>query len=241
MDMGLLLDVAVILVVIGSVAVAIIRGFIREILTIFGIVGSIIASYIGGPALLPHTRNWLGVTEAGESAEKLFNVIPYPFVAYALAYGIVLIIFLIIFSVMSHYISKGARNMGLGALDRSFGALFGFVRAAVLLAALYSPFYYLVPADQKDEWFAQSYARPQLESLSRVFDGYVPDNVEEKMMAGVDDVSGSETRKRFEAMDVLPKSDSLTQPLEEGLEKNDGYSHDFRSGMDLIIEQVNEN
>ena len=55
----MIVDVIAALIMLASIGIAILRGFIREVLTIFGLVGGAVAAYVGGPLLTPTVRGWL--------------------------------------------------------------------------------------------------------------------------------------------------------------------------------------
>ncbi len=239
--MGLFIDIFVVLVLLASVGIAFVRGFIREVLTIFGIVGGIAAAYIGGPLLSPTTRGWLGVEEGAENPEKLFGFLPYSMLADILAYGIILIVVVIILSVISHFIAEFVKNIGLGALDRTLGVVFGLARALLVLGLVYLPFYYAATDEQKEEWFSGSKSQVYLEATSGWISGFLPSDVAEKVEDGVEKVEeASEMRKKVEELGVLgvPEQENGSEEKKtssDGAAK-DGYSDEFRNKMDELIE-----
>ncbi len=230
------IDIFVIIFILGSVLIAFLRGFIREALTIFGIVGGMIAAYIGGPLLIPSVRSWMGITE-GEEPEKLFDMIPYPLLADILSYGIILIVFVIILSIISHFLAEFAKNLGLGALDRTLGVIFGFIRGVLVLGLLYLPFFYLAGDSQKEEWFKGSKTQIYLEATSTWIDGFIPKTVEENIKEGAQTLKdGSKTRSKLEEMDILKNKEDKMDNTDTSPNKKDGYSEEFRDKMDELIE-----
>lgn len=164
MDIAFLVfDILVFAILAISIVTAIFRGFIREMLTIVGVVGGAAAAFFAGPTLVPLFNNWLGVTEAqekGEDIAKLFGVVPYDMLAGLLAYGIIFIIVVTILSIISHFLSGWAKAVGLGFVDRLLGAVFGLVRGLFIIGMLYMLFYIAAPQDSRQEWFggARSYS-----------------------------------------------------------------------------------
>ncbi len=232
----MVVDIFVLIVVLGSIIISFFRGFIREILTILSIIGGIVASYIGGPLLIPYVSDWLGIID-GEEPQNLFGVLPYPLLATILSYGAVLITFALILTIISYYISKFISDIGLGALDRTLGIVFGFVRAVLLLGLMYLPFFYLAGDEQKEEWFKDSKSHIYLETTASFIDGYMPENTEDNIEEGskiINDVS--ETRKKLEDLDLLQGNSS-----NEEESKKDGYEPDFRDNMDKLFEKTTDN
>ncbi len=252
MDLGLFVDIFVGLVLLVSVGIAFVRGFIREVLTIFAIVGGIAAAYVGGPLLSPVMRGWLGVEEGVENPEKLFSMIPYPMLADILAYGAILVLFVIILSVISHFIAEFAKNLGLGALDRTLGVVFGIARAVLVLGFLYLPFHVAASDEQKEEWFGASKSQVYLITTAEWMSAYLPKNVEEKMEEGIQqagEVSG--IRKKVQELGILgePEKNAAEEGKQGGdspkasdfPEKKDGYTDEFRDKMDALFEDKIDN
>ncbi len=233
------IDIFVLIVVLVSILISLLRGLIREVLTIFGIGGGIAAAYAGGPILSPIMYGWLGVTEVeGKDPEKLFGVVSYPLLADILSYSAILVIFVLIFSVISHFLAEFAKNLGLGVLDRTLGVVFGFARAVLMLGLLYLPFFYLINEEQKDEWFKGSKTHIYLETASNMIDGFIPKSVEENIQESAGTIIDmSDTRKKLEEMDLLKTTPDSSDNSDKETEKKDGYSPEFRQGMDKLIEK----
>lgn len=239
MDFGLFLDVFVGIVLLISVLISFLRGFIREVLTIFGIVGGMLAAYMGGPLLSPLIRGWLGVKEGADDVEKFLGILPYPLLADILAYGLILITVVIILSILSHYIAEFVKNLGLGALDRTLGVVFGVARAVFVLGLLYLLPYYMIDKEQKSELLGNSKSVVYLEATARWMDGFIPKDVVEQAQEGLNKVNeNSDIRKKFEEMDILtPLQESSDDAKKQEKDKvKDGYTDDFRNKMDELIE-----
>ena len=128
-------DAIVIATLVISSIIAFFRGFVREVLTIVGVIGGAAGAYYGGPDAIPVFRSLMGVSENTQNAQdqaqeqaKLFDLIPYELVADSLAYGSIFLVIVILLAVISHYISAATRKSGLSLLDRSAGVLFGVLR-----------------------------------------------------------------------------------------------------------------
>lgn len=243
----MIVDIIVGIILIGSAIVSFLRGFIREILTIFGIVGGIVAAYIGGPLLLPTMSGWLGIKE-GEEIPKLFDVVPYDMVAQALSYGAVFLSFAIILSIISHLLSEGASKIGLGALDRTLGVAFGLARGILVLGLLYLPFMFLTPEETRANWFAGSKTHVYLEATSSWISNFIPKEATEQMKANAQKAEdANEARKKLQDLGMLPSSEPQEgAPQEKELKaaeppintpNNNGYPQDFRNQMQDLIER----
>lgn len=243
----MIVDILVLSVILISAIISFLRGFIREILTIFGIGGGIIAAYIGGPMFIPTVQGWLGVDPNAEEPQKLMDMVPLTLIADVLAYGGLFIVFVIILSIISHFIAEGAKNIGLGALDRTLGVVFGLVRGVLLLGLFYLPVYYFVEDKQKEEWFAQSKSFVYLETTSEVIAGFIPKDTEEQIQQATENLENSTARETLENMDLLenkkesedPATGQQDQPEQEKQPNPDGYPEEFRENIDKLIELNN--
>ncbi len=227
----MIVDIVVIAVLLISAVIAFLRGFIREVLTILGVFGGLVAAYAGGPFFSVYVRGWLGVEEAAEEPEKLFGIIPHTLVADVLAYGGIFIVVVIALSILSHFLAETVKSMGLGAIDRTFGVVFGIVRGVVLLALLYLPVHLLVDDEIKDTWFEGSKTYFYLEQSSATLSGLLPESTVAKLHEDTKKLEEALTaREKLQEIDVLRK--------EEGEdEKNDGYSDEFRGKMDELFDE----
>lgn len=153
-DVSMIADIFVLAVLLISGLIAFLRGFIREVLTIAGVVGGLAAAYLGGPLLMPHMHGWFGIEEGAE-VERLFEILPYGIIADALSYGAIFIIVVIILSIQSHLLAEWAKKIGLGAIDRTLGFVFGVVRGIILLGLLYLPVHFFVDQERKEEFLAR--------------------------------------------------------------------------------------
>ncbi|MBI1300229.1 MAG: hypothetical protein GC137_01090 [Alphaproteobacteria bacterium] len=234
----MIVDIIVLLFLFGSIAVAFLRGFIREVLTIIGIVGGAAAAYVLGPLVATYMRGWLGVTDA-EEPQKLFDVIPYEFIADGLSYGLVFITFVIIISIFSHAFAEFVKSLGLGIIDRTLGILFGFFRGVLVLGLLYLPVSFLDDAT-KERWFEGSQTHGYLELTAQLILNALPQEWVEQTEEKLENVNTEETRKRLEELNVLNKESSDSQEGAENPGKIDGYTDEFRDRMDNLFEKKND-
>lgn len=187
----MIIDLVVAAVVIISAIISFLRGFIREILTIAGIIGGLAAAYFFGPMLAPVFQSWFGVSES-EDVGKLFDLIPMDILANVCAYAAIFILFVIIISVISHLTAGAVKAMGLGPIDRTLGVVFGIARAIVLLGLLYLPFHLLMNSETKSDIFEQSWTYVFIEKTAVFIAGFLPNSeeVEEKIEDVANEANG---------------------------------------------------
>ncbi|MCK5284164.1 MAG: CvpA family protein [Alphaproteobacteria bacterium] len=237
----MIVDIVVLAVLLISAVIAFLRGFIREVLTIMGILGGLIAASLGGAHLSIYIQEWIGIEES-TNPDLLFGILPHALVADSLAYGGIFIVVIIILSILSHILAEAVQNMGLGAIDRTFGVIFGIIRGVVLLGVLYLPVYLLVSDDAKTTWFEGSKTHIYLEKSSSVLSTFLPSKTVEKLYTDTQKIEEAlGARKKLQDINVLRKEEEKEQKYKKD---STGYSDEFREEMDDLfkekIQQLNE-
>lgn len=250
----MIFDAVVLAAVLISAIIAFLRGFIREFLTIVGVVGGLAASYFGGPVLQPVMRGWLGVKEVaeGEDPQKLFDLIPMTIVADICAYGSIFLVVVIILTVLSHFIATGVKAIGLGPVDRLLGIAFGVARAVLVLALIYLFPYIMFTEKDRNDWFKGSYTRPYIEKTTAWIAKHIPEVPAAKTEEAAKDASGKidemgksldkielmkdAAEKADKALDALQKAPEPAQPAAPESSEHEGYKPDQRESLDQLIE-----
>ncbi|MCB1680399.1 MAG: CvpA family protein [Alphaproteobacteria bacterium] len=246
----MVIDVIVLLILVASVFIAFLRGFIREVLTIFGIIGGLAVAYFTGPAFIPTMRSWLGVKEAaqGETPAKLFDLIPYIYVADALAYASLFIVFVVVFSILSHFLAEFVSKIGLGALDRTLGVIFGLVRGVLLIGIIYLPVYANVEPTQRKAWLEGAKTGPYIEAISGFLYDFVPENMRSEAQKLAKEANPAEEllkkqgltgdSQESEGSDAKDSGEKGPVTPEEAKSKDSqGYTNEERKAMDKLIEE----
>ena len=129
------LDYGYLVLLLLSMLLGAARGFIHVTMSLAGWFVALAASHYLANFLSPY----LEVTTLGETPR------------YALAFVVVFVIALIVWSIVTMLVKQAVSGVGLGGLDRLLGGVFGLVRGAVIaitLTALVSA----TPADQSPTW-----------------------------------------------------------------------------------------
>lgn len=227
----MIFDAVVVVIVLVSALIAFLRGLIRELLTIFGVAGGAAASYYLGPLVSPHARSWITpATAEGEEPQKFMDMLPYPVLGDVIAYGSVFVIFVIMLSVISHFLSGWAKSVGLGMADRLLGVLFGVARGLLLIAVLYLPVHMLVEKKERDKWgwIQESKTVPYIEKAVVQIEKFLPQEVEENIKDTKDmaEKTARETLQEIEASKIKERERKAAG----------GYDEGAREGLDSLIE-----
>lgn len=249
----MILDIVVLVIVLVSAAIAFLRGFIREALGIVTLALALIAAYTFGPYLQPLMEGWLGVEAGADEPAKLFGVLPMNFVALICSRGLIFLVVLVALSIVTHIFAEFIKSVGMGAVDRSLGVVFGVVRAFLLVCILYLPVHFTVEDKTKDEWFKDSftyyYVAKGTETLVALMpQDMVKDKIDEAQKTIEDSDQVKTAREKLMQMDLL-RSDLTPEEraklvrekwqsgeLKEAFE-GEGYSEEFRNKIDGLFEE----
>lgn len=238
----MIIDIVVGIVILASALISFMRGFIREVLTIAGVVGGILAAIFVGPVFAPIVRGWYGIAE-GKDAGKLFDIIPMEIVSDATAYGVIFIAVVIVLSVVSHFMAGAAKALGLGPVDRTLGVFFGVARGLLLLALVYLPFHLLMPEDNKKELFKDSNTHYFIEKISAAMAEYLPES--EEVEKKVDEKTDDLIKKKLEEQDLLGTGRKKQEQPADGTKipaDGEGYKEEQREQLEKLFNEpvVNE-
>ncbi len=188
-----ILDVIFIVVVLMSAVLAMVRGFVREVLSIASWVVAALASYTLYETFLPLFRPYF------ESQT----------VATVVSAAAVFFVALILTSYVTMRISDYVIDSRVGAIDRAFGFLFGAARGTLLLVIALLFFNWLVPSPPG--WITEAQTRPFLEDLGDQLIAALPEDVEASIVQRFRSGDG--------AADSAPPGTETNPPAYDGSER----------------------
>lgn len=234
------IDLIVIAVILISAGLAFFRGFIRETLTILGVVGGLLAAYQFGDNLIPLYNNLLGVgsqsLEEGAEAEKFLGVLEYAQLSKVLSYASVFLGVVILLSVVSFFLSRAVEKIGLGMVDRSLGVVFGIIRGVLILGLIYLPFQMFLEEEEKVEWFSDSRSIVYIEWTAEWIRNFFPEDLTNEDAINT---KADEARETLKSLEILPEGLNQNSLFPEG-EEMDGYQEKARETLDQLIEKEQE-
>lgn len=238
----MIVDAIVLGILLVSAVFAFLRGFIREVLTILGVVGGLAAAVLFGGKLEPLMQGWLGYQKNSEEPQMVGGVVPLEVVATVLSYGAIFLVVVIVLSILSHLLAGWARTIGLGAVDRTLGVIFGIARGVLVLAVLYLlPYLLFEDASKNWTWLKDSRTIVYIEATSKWLAEFLPESVrtpDTNDLAGAASSLAKDTRDKLKDLDLLKGEEKADeQPVDE-----DGYEPDLRQNMqEFILEQTSDN
>jgi len=161
-----ILDLVLLAVMLISGLLAMVRGFMREILSIAAWGAAALVTLYSYSKLLPTAKTYF-------SSDTVASVV---------VVAGVFIGTLIIVSVITVRISDMILDSRIGALDRTLGFLFGLGRGLLIVVVAYEFFVWLVPDKQRPEWVAGAKSRTMLDSTGEWLKALLPDDPENTIL-----------------------------------------------------------
>lgn len=161
-----LLDIILIVVMLISALLAMVRGFMREVLSITAWILAAGATLYSYGKLLPLAKTY-------------FN---NDIVAAAVVVGGVFLLTLLIVSVITVRISDMVLDSRVGALDRTLGFLFGLGRGLIIVVIAYMFFDWLVPDRSKPDWVLHAKSKVVLNTAGDWIKQQLPDDPENTIL-----------------------------------------------------------
>jgi membrane protein required for colicin V production len=212
-----LLDIILLVVMLVSGLLAMIRGFMREVLSIAAWALAAVATVWAYSRLLP-------------TAKQYFN---NDFFAAAAVIGGVFIVTLIVVSVITVRVSDVVLDSRVGALDRTLGFLFGLARGLIIVVVAFLFFDWLVPTKSQPEWVKSAKSKVVLQSTGDWLREQLPEDPESTILKRFKKRPGDEQ----EPQDAPPDQRSGSNRVPAGDRRElAGYEKSERAGMRQLIE-----
>ncbi len=212
------LDAAILTIVVISAVIGFARGFVRETLAVGAWVGAVLATLYG----FDRVRDFVG------------DYVSPAFLAGAIAGATIFVTTLLILSGLARVLGRRARASVLGLLDRSAGAVFGLLRAAFIISALYLLLALIGgSAATRPAWAAGSRLLPWAEVGGDVLVSLLPEGW---MSARSRKAWRSRSREVFEKLkQTLPAPESFSDSPDET-----GYNRDQRRELNTLIRKAED-
>ena len=161
------LDILLLVVMLISGLLAMIRGFMREILSIGAWGIAAIAALVLYGRLAPIVKSYANL---GDTATN------------SVAAAIVFLVTLLLVSIITARISDLVLDSRVGALDRTLGFLFGLGRGLVIVVVAFLFFAWLVPERSQPEWVRGAKSKVVLQSTGQWLMSMLPDDPESTIL-----------------------------------------------------------
>lgn len=222
-----------------SAAISFFRGFIREVLTIVGLAGATIAALIWGKIA---GRVFAGFLEGfAEGPRKLiWGILPAELGGQIAGYLFTFLLVFAVLGVISHFIGKAVHDMGLNAIDRTMGFVFGVGRGFVLLGVVFIVVTWLDVKDRPD-WINNAKMAPILIETAEWMKQIIPDDeitakIKEKRKEKDAKDNKAESEETGTIQDLFKPQDDAQKDKEKGV----GYKPEQRRALDQLLQQTED-
>jgi membrane protein required for colicin V production len=157
-----LLDIILLAVMLISGILAMVRGFMREVLSIVSWAAAAVLTIWAYPRLLPIAKQY----------------VDHDLVASGIVIAGVFLGTLLVVSVITIKISDTILDSRVGALDRTLGFLFGLARGLVIVVVAFLFFAWLVPERSQPDWIRNAKSRVVLENAGQAIMSVLPEDPE---------------------------------------------------------------
>jgi membrane protein required for colicin V production len=214
-----LLDLILLVVMLISAMLAMIRGFMREILSIAAWVIAAVAALYSFPRLVP-------------MAKQYFATWPDMVVTGAVIGGVFLGTLLLV-SILTIRVSDMILDSRVGALDRTLGFLFGLGRGLVIVVVAFLFFDWLVPQKSQPVWVQSAKSQVVLRGTGDWVMSLLPEDPENTILKRLKRPKGDE-----QDADSPPETRSdLGRPAAAAATgEASSYERTDRDGMRQLIE-----
>ncbi len=161
-------DAIVIVVVLVSAVLAMVRGFVREVLSVASwVIAAVAAYYLHG--------SLLSVIHPSPVADKT--------VATIIAVAVIFLVILVIATYLTMKVADFVIDSRIGAIDRVMGFVFGGVRGLLLVVIAFVFFDWLV--QEPPAWIAEAQTEPMLADLGDALIKVLPPDIEAALRDGM--------------------------------------------------------
>ena len=161
-----LLDLILLVVMLISGLLAMVRGFMREVLSIAAWLIAALVTLYAYPRLVPLTQHYF--------SSKIVSM--------GLAIGGTFLLTLLIVSIFTIRISDMVLDSRVGALDRTLGFLFGLGRGLIIVVVAFIFFAWLVPEHSQPTWVRNAKSKVVLQSTGEWLKSLLPENPEQTIL-----------------------------------------------------------
>jgi membrane protein required for colicin V production len=164
-----LFDFIVIAVILISAVLAMVRGFVREVLSIASWVIAAAAAYLLYSPLL-------GLINPSPIEDETLATI--------ISVAVIFIVVLIIATYITMKIADFVIDSRIGAVDRLLGLTFGALRGLLLVVIAFAFFTWLVPTNVQPTWISGAWSISALDDLRDRLISVLPEDIEAALLEG---------------------------------------------------------
>jgi len=220
-----LLDIGLIAVMLVSGILAMVRGFMREVLSIAAWVIAALVTLYGYAKAVPYAKQFIS----------------NDLIATGVAVAVLFLGTLLVVSLFTVKVSDLVLDSRVGALDRSLGFLFGLARGLVIMVVAFLFFVWLVPTKSLPEWVKNARSRPVLQGTGDWLLSLLPDDPETAILKRLRKPKEGDDSSPPDAAPATPgqRSDRDAAPARVANgDPGSGYKRNDRQGFEQLLEST---
>lgn len=159
-------DGLLIFVMLISAFLAMIRGFVREVLSIASWAIAFVVAFLFYKQLVPYAKQYIS----------------HDMVAQIASGTVIFLVTLIIVSYVTMRVSDYVLDSRIGALDRTLGFVFGAVRGLLLVVVAMLFFNWAVPEETQPRWITGAKSKDLLNSIGEKLIAALPEDPERRLL-----------------------------------------------------------
>ncbi len=163
------LDIGLAAVMLISGLLAMVRGFVREVLAIASWALAAFAAYAGYPRVTPFLKPYISNDMVAQIA----------------AVGAIFLVVLLVVSVITIRISDAILDSKIGVIDRTLGLGFGLARGLLIMVVAYLFFVNLVPESGRPDFVKNAKSLPVLDQTGKWLLSILPPDGAETILARI--------------------------------------------------------
>jgi membrane protein required for colicin V production len=152
-------DYAILAILVVSAAISVLRGFLREAISLLGWVLAF----------------WLALTFADDVSGLFAKTVAQPSIRHALAFFAIIVLTLVITAIVMYFVRLIVDKTEITGTDRALGVVFGIARGVVIVAILV--LFAGLTALPKDPWWHESLFLPHFQVLAVEIRSLLPPDV----------------------------------------------------------------
>ncbi|WCL52974.1 CvpA family protein [Gimibacter soli] len=206
-------DIGVLLLVGLSTILAFGRGFATVALSFAAWAGAGFVTFFGFPLAKPYGRD---IVSPPELADLITLLVIFAVALFILRY-------------IAEFVGRAVKDSPIGFLDRSLGALFGFLRGVVIISVAYLAISKLYPGKDSPPWISNAQLQPLVAWGAEMVEGFAAEAI------------GEDPRAVGDAYLEKASRSATSQFISETLkEKAASYDDKARDRLDDLIDTVEE-
>lgn len=195
-----LLDGILLVIMLLSAVLAMIRGFVREVLSIASWVAAAVAAYLLYGSVLPFVKQYVS----------------QEYVALGVAVVGVFLVTLIVVSYITMRISDFVLDSRIGALDRTLGFVFGALRGLLLVVVAMLFFNWFVPEEQQPQWIVSAKSKGIIDTIGNRLVAALPEDPEKTILESIKNRAG---KPAGDATQATPEEPDYSASERQGLDQ----------------------